>query len=324
MNHLSAKDTSVSVDDDAKYMQAAIGLAKACNPKDPEEIPKVGAVIVSAGGTEIGAAGRDDGSSHDKDDHAEKKALRSVKDEHKDLIAGSTVYTTLEPCTRHVRSYEYESCSERLARARVKRVVIGVTDPNPGVSGKGICYLRERDIEVAFFPNDLANTIRQDLDHFIVGQNRMEVKILTPKPNQKLHPGGVLIQCTMSHEPGENVYVFSRREQGWYPHFKQFKPLGNTNIYEANVEVWGEGKAILHIVVASPVGAVLVAHIGNVSDRNRQWKSKLIEKLKAHDPNINPEAFLSEMPPAYPSIGMTELPKGLTSMDTVEVMMSRK
>src|ERR1700722_5594741 len=42
------------------------------------------------------------------DDHAELKAVNTVVD--KTQLAGASVYTTLEPCTRHVRRSTTESC----------------------------------------------------------------------------------------------------------------------------------------------------------------------------------------------------------------------
>ncbi len=75
------------------------------------------------------------------DAHAEINALRKAGEEAR----GATVYVTLEPCNHTGRT---PPCSQALERAGVKRVVVGMEDPNPLVHGSGIAYLADRGIEV--------------------------------------------------------------------------------------------------------------------------------------------------------------------------------
>ncbi len=55
-----------------------------------------------------------------------------------------------------VRTDEEESCTERLIRAQVPRVYIGILDPNQGVCGKGVVELQRSKTEIALFPHKLA------------------------------------------------------------------------------------------------------------------------------------------------------------------------
>ncbi|NLJ00368.1 MAG: bifunctional diaminohydroxyphosphoribosylaminopyrimidine deaminase/5-amino-6-(5-phosphoribosylamino)uracil reductase RibD [Bacteroidales bacterium] len=77
------------------------------------------------------------------DPHAEVNAIVSVKDPT--LLAGSTLYVSLEPCAHYGRT---PPCVELIIKKKIPKVVIAVGDPNPKVSGKGIAMLREQGVEV--------------------------------------------------------------------------------------------------------------------------------------------------------------------------------
>jgi diaminohydroxyphosphoribosylaminopyrimidine deaminase/5-amino-6-(5-phosphoribosylamino)uracil reductase len=59
---------------------------------------------------------------------------------------GATLYTTLEPCAHHGRT---PPCVDAVLEARVSRVVVGLLDPDPQVSGRGVARLEEAGVEVA-------------------------------------------------------------------------------------------------------------------------------------------------------------------------------
>jgi len=75
--------------------------------------------------------------------HAEVNAIASVKD--KSLIAESTVYVNLEPCSHHGKT---PPCADLLISHRPKKVVIGMIDPFSKVAGKGVSKLKGAGIEV--------------------------------------------------------------------------------------------------------------------------------------------------------------------------------
>lgn len=78
--------------------------------------------------------------------HAEVNALQNVGLQDKHLIANSTLYVSLEPCSHHGKT---PPCVEAIVKSGIRRVVIGTQDPSPKVAGNGIKFLKQHGVEVA-------------------------------------------------------------------------------------------------------------------------------------------------------------------------------
>jgi len=123
---------------DESYMRLALRLAaRARGETSPN--PMVGAVLVKAGRI-IGRGWHHRAGAP----HAEIEALRAAAAAGLDP-AGATLYVTLEPCTTHGRT---PPCSDAIKAARVARVVVGATDPNPAHAGRAFTLLRRAGIQV--------------------------------------------------------------------------------------------------------------------------------------------------------------------------------
>ncbi len=119
-----------------KFMKAALALArKGLGKTSPN--PAVGAVIVRR--NQIVAAGyhRKAGEAH-----AEVEALKQLGGKARQ---GDTLYVTLEPCSHYGRT---PPCTQAILEKGVRKVVVGMRDPNPRVTGGGCDYLSGHGVEV--------------------------------------------------------------------------------------------------------------------------------------------------------------------------------
>lgn len=143
---------------DHYYMQRAIELAKK-GQYTTRPNPCVGCVIVKNGQV-IGEGFHYQAGQP----HAEVFALQQAGEQ----AEGATVYVTLEPCSHHGRT---PPCADALIQAKVAKVVIAMTDPNPKVSGSGIAKLRKAGIKIVtnIFKNE-AYQLNQGFFHSMSGK----------------------------------------------------------------------------------------------------------------------------------------------------------
>jgi diaminohydroxyphosphoribosylaminopyrimidine deaminase/5-amino-6-(5-phosphoribosylamino)uracil reductase len=89
--------------------------------------------------------------------HAEINALEDLNKNNnisEAKLRQLTLYCTLEPCCHHGKT---GPCTDAIIKSGIKKVVIGIKDPNPKVSGSGIKQLEDNGIEVlsGFFEEEL-------------------------------------------------------------------------------------------------------------------------------------------------------------------------
>ena len=117
-----------------KLMSAAIAEGDKARVVSPPN-PWVGAIVETQ-------VGKFSGHTHAPgDNHAEMDALTKAGQN----AVGSTLYVTLEPCAHQGRT---PPCVEKIVEAGVRRVVIGIVDPDQRVRGRGIEYLQKKGVEV--------------------------------------------------------------------------------------------------------------------------------------------------------------------------------
>jgi len=121
--------------DDIYWMRKVIRLAEKGRGRTSPN-PMVGAILVKDG-IPVGEG------YHAKagEPHAEIIALQKAGDKAR----GATLYINLEPCSHYGKT---PPCAPALIEAGVKKVVVGMEDPNPLVKGRGLEMLRNNGIHV--------------------------------------------------------------------------------------------------------------------------------------------------------------------------------
>ncbi len=132
------------MNDHLLYMHRAYELAmKGWGRTSPN--PMVGALVVKNG--KVIAEGWHAACGAD---HAEAMALKKAGAKAK----GAVLYVTLEPCSHFGRT---SPCTDAIIRAGIRKVYIGVSDPNPLMNGTSVKILRKAGIrvEVGFLQEEL-------------------------------------------------------------------------------------------------------------------------------------------------------------------------
>jgi len=118
-------DKQIKKGSDEYYMNMCLELAVRATG-DTSSNPLVGAVIVKD--NYIIAKGYHKKAGHD---HAEIDAMKNAQTD----VSGATLYCNLEPCCHQGKT---PPCADAVIKAGIKKVVIGMLDPNPLVSGNSV------------------------------------------------------------------------------------------------------------------------------------------------------------------------------------------
>jgi diaminohydroxyphosphoribosylaminopyrimidine deaminase/5-amino-6-(5-phosphoribosylamino)uracil reductase len=121
--------------EDDQWMKRVLRLAEKGRGRTSPN-PMVGAILVK----EDKVVGK---GFHAKagEAHAEIIALQRAREDAR----GAVLYVNLEPCTHYGKT---PPCAPRVIETGVRRVVIGMEDPNPLVRGKGIETLKRAGLDV--------------------------------------------------------------------------------------------------------------------------------------------------------------------------------
>ena len=165
-----------------RWMETAFSLAlEARGTTLPN--PAVGCVVLDKTGKPVGRAA----TSPEGRPHAERKALEQAGAKAR----GGTLVVTLEPCVAFPGK-KSPPCAAAAILAGIETVVVGATDPNPHVAGRGIHALRKSGMKVLERPLDgRVPDFYAGFGHFLAtGKPRVTLKIaISSDGNMASAPG---------------------------------------------------------------------------------------------------------------------------------------
>jgi diaminohydroxyphosphoribosylaminopyrimidine deaminase/5-amino-6-(5-phosphoribosylamino)uracil reductase len=165
--------------DDQRWMRAALTQARYGLGRTWPN-PSVGCVIVQDGAL-IGMGRTADGGRP----HAESEALKMAGD----AACGATAYVTLEPCAHHGQT---PPCADALIEAGIRRVTVGLVDPDHQVAGEGIRRLEDAGIIVTEGAEDgtVSEFYQAYLHHRTTGRPMVTAKIASTLDGKIALPDG--------------------------------------------------------------------------------------------------------------------------------------
>ncbi len=176
---------------DASLMAEALAAAERVRGRTSPN-PWVGAVVVAGPGTPtrrdragtpaerfVGATSPPGGP------HAEVEALARAGSRAR----GGTLVVTLEPCAHHGRT---PPCTDAIVAAGVRRVVVGMVDPDPLVAGKGVDALRAAGVEVdvGTGAEEVAQQLAPYVKHRLTGRPWVVLKLAATLDGRVAAPDG--------------------------------------------------------------------------------------------------------------------------------------
>ena len=165
-------------------MGLAIGQAQAVRARTSPN-PWVGAVVLDRAGELVGLGATEPPGGR----HAEIVALDAARDRSDGAARDGTLVVTLEPCSHHGRT---PPCTDAVTDAGIRRVVVGVTDPDPQVAGRGLDRLRGAgiDVEVGVRADDVTEQLTPYLHHRRTGRPYVVCKLAATLDGGTAAPDG--------------------------------------------------------------------------------------------------------------------------------------
>ncbi len=217
--------------------------------------PMVGCVIV--------ADGRIIGEGFHKKfggNHAEVEALNAVVEADKVLLRNATVYVNLETCSLYGKT---PACANTLIDAGVKKVVVGMIDPNPKVSGNGVALLREAGIQV------VVGVMEEECQWL----NRAFVKFITTGMPYVILKSGQTIDGCIATMHGQSKWITSEESMHRAHELRAFCDailVGQTTVFKDDPQLtvrYVTGRNPRRVVLDSELSVPLKARIFMASDR---------------------------------------------------------
>ena len=175
-----------------QFMARALQLAELGRGKTSPN-PLVGAVIVHNDRIVGEGYHRKAGTPH-----AEIHALRNAGEK----ANGAVMYVTLEPCCHHGRT---PPCTKSIVEAGIAEVVVGMADPNPLVSGKGIKALKDAGIRV----------IEGVLEKDVRLQNESFIKYISTKCPFVTLKAAISLDGKVATRTGESRWITGEEARLW-------------------------------------------------------------------------------------------------------------
>jgi diaminohydroxyphosphoribosylaminopyrimidine deaminase/5-amino-6-(5-phosphoribosylamino)uracil reductase len=172
-------------------MRQALGLARR-GAGETGHYPMVGALVLKAGRIVGRGFFRRPGEAH-----AEVKAIAAAGK----AAQGATLVLNLEPCCHWGRT---PPCTDTVIRAGIRRVVAGMTDPNPKVAGGGFRRLRQAGIEV------VAPVLEAECRRF----NEVFVKFITTGRPFVIMKVGATLDGKIATRTGESQWITGEPARG--------------------------------------------------------------------------------------------------------------
>ena len=158
---MNTPENQFESDVDSFWMRWCLDLAKKGTQNtypNPSPNPKVGCVLVNANNQLIAEGFH----AQYGGPHAEVEALKGLPTK---ITKGATLYVNLEPCTHQGKT---PPCVDAVIAAKPKRVVIGMLDPNPKVSGGSLSKLEAAGIYVTVgIEEEACHTLNEAFCHYI-------------------------------------------------------------------------------------------------------------------------------------------------------------